>query len=300
MTSITIPQCLRDLLRASTLAIVFCLMTSYSATGSAAEILIAAAGDIACDPDAAIETGKCKDDETAQLIKTRSPALVLALGDLQYVNGSLKDFQRADDLTWGQFKDITRPAVGNHEYLSGNAQAYFDYFGAWSGGNLGYYAFDLNGWRLYAINSECDRVNCTPQRDWLKADIRSHPRACQLMFMHRPLYSSGGHASAYPKPFWTVGYRNKFELVLAGHEHRYERFAPMDPYGNTNANGIRSFIVGTGGKDLFGTGIAAPGSQFRYNQNYGVLFLKLGSASYTWEFQSITGSILDSGSGVCR
>jgi acid phosphatase type 7 len=280
--------------------VVVALLSTQPTRIHAAEVLIAAAGDIACDPDAPVASGTCRDSATADLIMSRSPAVVLALGDTQYATGSLTDYRRAYDLTWGQFKSITRPTVGNHEYLSGTAQGYHNYFGTQAGGENGYYAFDLNGWRLYSINAECDRINCQAERDWLRADARANRRTCQLMFMHRPLYSSGGHASSFAKPFWVVGYNNRFDLVLSGHEHRYERFAPMDPYGQVAANGIRSFIVGTGGKSLFGRGIPATGSQFRYNQNYGVLFLMLHPASYAWEYRAITGELIDSGTGTCR
>ena len=266
----------------------------------AAEVLIAAAGDVACDPDKPADAGSCKDAETAALVMSRKPALVLALGDIQYVNGSLDKLRRGYDRSWGQFKHITRPTVGNHEYLSGTAKGYHDYFGGVAGGEKGYYAFDVNGWRLYSINSECNRIDCGKQRAWLKADLAANPRTCQLMFMHQPLYSSGGHESPYPRPFWIEGYRNRVELVLSGHEHRYERFAPMDPHGHVDSNGIRSFIVGTGGKSLFGRGIPAPGSQFRFNANYGVLVLRLRPSSYAWEFRSIAGALVDSGTGTCR
>jgi hypothetical protein len=263
------------------------------------EVLVAVAGDIACDPDAPVADGQCRDAATAELILSRGPALVLALGDTQYVNGSLKDFLRAYDLTWGKFKGITYPTVGNHEYLSGSARGYQEYFGTRAGGEKAYYAFDVNGWRLYSLNAECDRINCDEERDWMRADVRANRRTCQLMFMHRPLYSSGGHKSAFGRRFWVVGYNNRFELALAGHEHRYERFAPMNPFGTVVSDGIRSFTVGTGGKSLFRAGIPATGSEFRYNQNYGVQFLKLRPGSYDWEFWSIAGELIDSGSGTC-
>jgi acid phosphatase type 7 len=273
---------------------------STSAKVESAEVLVAVAGDIACDPDALPVSGQCRDAATAELILSRNPAIVLALGDTQYVNGSLNDFLRAYDTTWGQFKDITYPTVGNHEYLSGNANGYHNYFGSRAGGVKGYYAFDVNGWRLYSLNAECDRINCNEERDWMRADVLAHPGTCQLMFMHRPLYSSGGHESNFGRRFWVVGYNNKFELALAGHDHRYERFAPMNPSGAIDAAGIRSFIVGTGGKSLFGKGNAATGSQFRYNLNYGVLFLTLRPGSYDWEFRTIADALIDAGSGTCR
>ncbi len=265
-----------------------------------AEVLVAAAGDIACDPDATPAAGECRDAATARLISSWSPAAVLALGDTQYVSGSLTDFQRAYDATWGAFQSVTYPAAGNHEYLTAGAQGYHDYFGARAGGDDGYYAVDVNGWRLYSINAECLEVDCAAERAWMVADVRANPRSCQLMFMHRPLYSSGSHESSAPKRFWAVGYNNAFELALAGHDHLYERFAPMDHRGNVVAGGIRSFVVGTGGKSLFGAGAGETGSQVRFAKNYGALLLTLRPDSYDWEFRTISGATIDSGSGVCR
>jgi hypothetical protein len=278
------------------------LLLGSAPTGPAvaADVLVAAAGDIACDPDAPVPEGQCRDAATADLILSRNPAVVLALGDIQYVSGNLTDFRRAYDLSWGRFKDITYPVPGNHEYLTNGAQGYYDYFGERARGPNGYYAFDLNGWRIYALNSECDRIDCAAQRDWMRADLRANRRACQLMFMHRPLYSAGGHSSTMVRPFWAIAYNNRFELALAGHEHRYERFAPMNARGVVVSDGVRSMIVGTGGKNLFRAGTAETGLQFRYNKSYGVLFLTLRPGSYSWEFRAIDDSLVDTGSGTCR
>ncbi len=276
------------------------IATSPGSGPPPAEVLVAVAGDIACDPDATVIAGECRDAATARLISSMSPAAVLALGDTQYVSGSLTDFQRAYDTTWGAFKSRTYPAVGNHEYLTAGAQGYHDYFGARAGGDDGYYAVDVNGWRLYSINAECLEIDCAAERDWMRADVRANPRACQLMFMHRPLYSSGSHESNDPRRFWAVGYNNRFELAFTGHDHLYERFAPMDHRGNVAADGIRSFVVGTGGKSLFRAGTVETGSQVRFARNYGALLLTLRPGFYDWEFRTISGTTIDSGSGVCR
>ncbi len=134
----------------------------------------------------------------------------------------------------------------------------------------------------------------------MRADVRANPRSCQLMFMHRPLYSSGSHESNDPRRFWAVGYNNRFELAFTGHDHLYERFAPMDHRGNVAADGIRSFVVGTGGKSLFRAGTVETGSQVRFAKNYGALLLTLRPGFYDWEFRTISGTTIDSGSGVCR
>jgi hypothetical protein len=274
--------------------------TAMIDTGATADVLVAVGGDVACDPDMQMPEGQCRDAETAELILSHEPAIVLVLGDIQYMSGSLRDFLRAYDLTWGRFKAITYPVPGNHEYLSGSAKGYFDYFGDQAGGANGYYAFDLNGWRLYALNSECDRIDCAAEREWMRADVRANRRLCQLMYMHRPRYSAGGHASTWVRPFWAVGYNNRFEIALAGHEHRYERFAPMNAHGAVVSDGIRSFNVGTGGKSLFRAGTSETGLQFKYHKNYGVLFLTLRPGSYSWEFRAIDDTLVDAGSGTCR
>ncbi len=263
-------------------------------------ILVAAAGDIACDPELDIPDGSCRDAATARMIDRRDPSAVLALGDLQYEDGALDKYLLGYDQTWGSFKASTRPAIGNHEYRTADAQGYHDYFRASAGGQDGYYAFDAGGWRLYSINAECAHIGCKAEREWMRADVLAHPRSCQLMFMHKPLYSSGLHDESSPRRFWRVGYRHRFELALAGHDHLYERFAPMDHRGNVVKDGIRSFIVGTGGKSLHSLGTVAKGSRVRFTEDFGILLLTLRPGSYDWRFRTIGGVTVDTGTGVCH
>ena len=264
-------------------------------------VTVAVVGDIACDPDSS-SYRTCHHDETAALISRVGVDAVLALGDLQYETGSASDWPKAYEPTYGAFKAITYPIPGNHEYGTAGARPYFDYFGPRAGDpTKGYYAFWLNRWRVYALNMECAYVDCTSERAWMVADAKSKPATCQLLYGHRPRYSSGEHGSSLgPRQFWAVGYNNRFDVALAGHDHDYERFAKMDHEGNVVSNGIRSFVSGAGGKSLYPIGTAVTGSRVRYDDNYGVLFLTLASGSYSWKFRSIAGDLVDSGSQSCQ
>src|SRR6185369_5503418 len=222
-------------------------------TGS---VVIAAAGDIACG---AGSTGaSCKQKETSDLIVTMNPIAVLALGDVQYEEGSLTDFRNFYNPSWGRFLGKTYPSVGNHEYLTANASGYFDYYngvgvatGRAGERSKGYYAFNVGAWRLYALNSNCSPAGgCgvgSPQEKWLRADLAANPKSCVLAYFHHPLYSSGGRATTAVRPLYQALYDNNAEVILTGHDHSYERFAPQDANGNLNTTKvIREFVVGTG------------------------------------------------------
>jgi acid phosphatase type 7 len=263
-----------------------------------AGLVVAAVGDIACNRFASA----CNDDQTAALIAQHSPAAVLALGDNQYEKGALADYNASYDGSYGQFKVITYPVPGNHEYLTAGATGYYDYFGALAHGSPGYYAFDLNGWRLYALNSECRKIDCAVERTWMVNDIKSNPAQCQLFFTHHPRYSSGSEqgGATIAKRFWVTAYAKKFEIALAGHDHNYERFAPMDPNGVVTSSGIRSFVSGLGGRSISPLNAPVTGSEFGYDSDYGVLFLTIEPGSYSWEFRTISDVVVDAGSGACQ
>lgn len=265
-------------------------------------VRIVAAGDIACDPDLAAPRGNtCRHAATADLIKSLAPAAVLVLGDIQYEDGSATDFARAYDPTWGDFRFKTYPVPGNHEYHQPAAVDYFAYFGVRAHGPNGWYAFDLGEWRIYALNTECSKIDCSAERDWLARDLTANPKTCSLAFMHRPRFSSGKHGDdTVPGPFWRAMYAHDVDVVLAGHDHDYERFTTLRPDGTYSAAGIQSFVVGTGGKNLEGWGTVHPRSRFRYNSQHGVLQLDLGSGSYSWSFRTISGLTPDQGTKTCR
>jgi hypothetical protein len=250
------------------------------------------AGDIAgCRTD-------YQDEATAKIISA-IPGTVFTVGDNAYPDGTTSDFS-CYNTSWGAFKSRTRPAPGNHEYNSSSTAApYFNYFGSRAGpAGRGWYSYDVGGWHIVSLNSE---RNLSTQASWLKSDLAAHPAKCTLAYWHKPLFTSGSIHSPNTsmRPIFTVLYNAGAEIVLGGHNHNYERFAPQDPYGKATSNGIRQFVVGTGGAELYGFGSAKPNSQVRH-QGYGVLKLTLYSDHYAYKFISVGSSWTDSGTGTCH
>jgi acid phosphatase type 7 len=265
------------------------------------EAVLIGAGDIAdCSDLAGAEA-------TAKLLEA-NPGTVMALGDLAYPNGTLDDF-KCYNKTWGRVKDRTRPAVGNHEFHSAGASYYFQYFGNAAGDpKTGYYSYDLGTWHVIVLNSECTQVGgCeagSPEEKWLRADLAAHPAGCTLAYFHKPRFSSGLNHGNDPEvgAFWQALYDANAELILNGHDHDYERFAPQDPNGNSDPKrGIREFVVGTGGKNHRKFGIHKSNSEVRNNDAFGVLKLTLKTTGYDWKFIPEAGkTFTDSGSGSCH
>jgi hypothetical protein len=265
--------------------------------------VLVGAGDIAsCDDLAGAEA-------TAKLID-HIPGTVFAAGDLAYPDGSDEQFANCYGPTWGRFKDRTRPAAGNHEYHSDGASGYARYFGAAAGDpKKGYYSYELGAWHIIVLNSECDQVGgcdaASPQGKWLRQDLADSKTTCTLAYWHKALFSSGGKHGNDPqmKPFWDALYLAGADVVLNGHDHDYERFAPQDPDGKLDKErGIREFVVGSGGKNshrLFGA--TKPNSETRNAEAFGVLKLTLHAKSYDWEFIPEAGkTYTDSGTGTCH
>ncbi|HUC53210.1 MAG TPA: metallophosphoesterase [Candidatus Cybelea sp.] len=263
--------------------------------------ILVGAGDIA----------DCKDlsgaEATAKLLD-QLPGTVMAVGDLAYPDGSKENFV-CYDKTWGRAKSRTRPAVGNHEFHSLGGTPYFDYFGPAAGDQkTGYYSYELGTWHIIVLNSECQDVGgCqagSPQEKWLRADLSTHPAACTLAYWHKPLFSSGGaHGNDLTvKPLFQALYDGNADVVITGHDHDYERFAPQTPDGSADAKrGIREFVVGTGGKNHRPFGEPKPNSEVRDATAFGVLKLTLKPNSYDWQFLPEAGkTFTDSGSGVCH
>jgi len=273
-------------------------------TAQASDPVLVGAGDIAsCDDLAGARA-------TAKLIEN-IPGTVFATGDLAYPDGSDENFANCYGPTWGRFKDRTRPAPGNHEYHSDGATGYVHYFGAAAGDpNKGYYSYDLGAWHILALNSECAKVGgcdaASPQGQWLRKDLTEHRNGCTLAYFHKPLFSSGGAHGNSPliKPLWDTLYHAGADIVINGHDHDYERFAPQDPEGRADPDhGIREFVVGSGGKNSHRTFAAAPkpNSEIRNADTFGVLKLILHPKSYDWEFVPEAGkSFTDSGTGLCH
>lgn len=274
--------------------------------------IVAAAGDIACDPASSSFNGgngtatSCRMKYTADLLA--GAAAVLPLGDNQYEEGTLSQFRGSYDLSWGKYKSVTHPVVGNHEYLKNDAAGYFDYFGATAGDRTkGWYSFNLGGWHLVALNSQCSKVGgCgvgTTQYKWLKADLAANGAACTLAYWHVPRFSHGqfSDSSAY-QPFWQLLYVDGAEIVLVGHDHNYQRYAPQTPTGGLDrARGIRQFIVGTGGKNLMVPDSTGTNREAANGDTHGVLKLTLRSTSYEWRFAPEAGkTYTDSGTTSCH
>lgn len=246
-------------------------------------------------------------EATAKLLEAH-PGTVVALGDLAYPNGTAENF-KCYDQTWGRVKSRTRPAVGNHEFHSMGASYYFEYFGPAAGDpKTGYYSYELGSWHVIVLNSECNEVGgCqagSPEEKWLREDLAAHPVGCTLAYFHKPRFSSGLNHGDDLKvtPFWQALYDYNAELVLNGHDHDYERFAPQDPNGKADPKrGIREFVVGTGGKNHREFGLTKPNSEIRNNDTFGVLKLTLEATGYDWQFLPEAGkTFTDSGSGSCH
>jgi hypothetical protein len=271
-----------------------------SATDSG--FVLVGAGDIA---DCADLSGA---EATAKLLDA-IPGTVFTVGDNAYTQGTAEQFAKCYDPTWGRQKARTRPSVGNHEFHSTAATPYFDYFGANAGDpSRGYYSYELGAWHIIVLNSECSEVGgCktgSVEEKWLRADLQAHPSACTLAYWHKPLFSSGAKHGNDPemKAFWEDLYDAKASVVINGHDHDYERFAPQDPDGKSDpARGIREFVAGTGGKSHRPFAAPKPNSKIRNDDAFGVLKLVLRPDGYEWRFMAVPGtSFTDSGSGQCN
>lgn len=265
------------------------------------EAVLVGAGDIA---DCTDLTGA---EATAKLLE-KIPGTVMAVGDLAYPDGSAANFA-CYDKTWGRVKNRTRPAPGNHEFHSTGATYYFQYFGAAAGdASKGYYSYELGSWHVVSLNSECEQVGgCGPgsaQEKWLREDLAAHPVACTLAYFHKPLFSSGGkHGDDLTvKPLWDALYQAGADVVVSGHDHDYERFAPQTPEAKADpARGIREFVVGTGGKNHRPFEAPHANSEVRNADTFGVLKLTLGDGRYKWEFVPVDGGTFrDAGEGSCH
>jgi len=276
-------------------------------------IIIAAAGDIACDPTTSNFNGgagtsnACHMRQTSDLILALHPDAVLVLGDLQYENGTAAKLAQSYDPTWGRLKAISYPTAGggHDQYGFGDYHTYWGERAAPDG--RPYYSFDLGVWHFISLSSNCDRVGgCeagSAQEQWLRADLSAHPTACTLAFWHEPRFSSGQHGSpASMQPIWQVLYDGGADIVLNGHDHDYERFAPQDPTGKSDpVDGIREFVVGTGGANHYPIGAPIANSEVQNDKTFGVLKLTLHPNSYDWAFVPEPGkSFSDSGSSACH
>lgn len=267
-----------------------------AAPGAEPAILVGA-GDIAnCDVGPGHEaTGKLLDD---------IPGTVFTMGDHAYPKGSSKSFRECYELSWGRHKARTRPSPGNHDYMTNLALPYFEYFGENAGpSRRGYYSYQLGAWHIISLNSDDAASRTSKQVQWLREDLAAHPSACTLAYWHVPVFSSGAHGNdRHMTEVWRVLYEHGVEVVVNGHDHSYERFAPQDPDGNADpAHGIREFVVGTGGGGVYPFGKKTePNSEVRQHLSYGVIKFTLHPDRYDWEFITAKGQpFSDKGSAAC-
>jgi acid phosphatase type 7 len=259
--------------------------------GAPAAILLAA-GDIAGCAD------HYQDEVTAEMLADL-PGTIAPLGDLVYQDATRWQFRNCYDPTWGRLLARTRPAPGNHEYRTDQAGPYYEYFGSRAGPTgKGYYTYTLGTWRIYSLNSE---RNFAEQTSWLTSHLAANPSKCILAYWHKPLYTSGQvPPTPAVRPMFDALYKAGAEVVLNGHQHNYERFAPQDADSNFQPRGTRQFVVGTGGAQLEDFVTVAKNSKLRYVAGWGVLRMTLSPGKYSWNFLPVPGSPpADSGFANC-
>ena len=293
-------------------------------TPASADPVVGVVGNMACDPndpDYNFGNGSatlCRQRYTSDLAAGMNLDAVFALGDMQYDCGGYSAFQQVYDPTWGRVKAVTRPAPGSHELYNTadspngtdcsstrNASGYFRYFGAAAGDpTKGYYSYNLGSWHVIVLNSNCWRVGgCGPgsvQEQWLRADLAASQAQCTVAYWHHPRFSSRANNDTVDG-FWRALYQAGAEVVLVAHHHFYERFAPQDPDQRPDPEGIRQFIVGTGGRSFSTFNTIQPNSEVRQNNTFGILTMTLHPTSYDWRFVSEAGrTFTDSGSHPCH
>lgn len=274
-------------------------VASPSASGPIEDQVLVGAGDIATCPGSG-------DEATADLVAAIE-GTVFTAGDNAYENGSPDDFRDCYGPSWGRFLDRTRPAAGNHDWVTGGAAGYLGYFGSRASPNgTTWYSYDLGAWHVVVLDSDCAKVDgCGPdsaQGRWLASDLATSHATCTLAVWHHPRFSSGVHGSDRSvAPFWDALYAAGADLVINGHDHDYERFAPQDPAGHEDrARGMREFVVGTGGAELRTFPVALPNSELRVSLTTGVIKLTLHRTSYDWSFIPTGTDFSDSGSAPCH
>lgn len=271
------------------------LATSPPTAIPQADAVLVGAGDIAdCDSGGA--------EATARLLD-RIDGTVFTMGDNAYPSGTSDQYRRCYDPTWGRHKARTRPAPGNHDYGTANAAAYFAYFGENAGpADRGYYSYTLGAWHIVSLNSQIAADPDSDQARWLQADLAANSARCTLAYWHTAVFSSGavhGNNNSM-QPIWDILASAGADVIVTAHEHIYERFAAQTSSGKADPNGIRQFVVGTGGASQYALGEIQPNSEVRNNDAFGVLKLTLRATGYAWEFVPVEGEqFRDSGSAEC-
>ena len=272
--------------------------TTATVSVTTGSVVLVGAGDIA-------NCGSTGDEATANLLDN-IPGTVFTSGDNAYQDGSASDFTNCYQPTWGRHKARTRPTPGAHDYRTSGASAYFNYFGAAAGTpGRGYYSYDLGAWHVVALNSMIDISASSAQLAWLRSDLAASGAQCTIAYFYHPRFSSGtthGGTTAV-QAAWQVLYDAGAEVIVNGHEHNYERFAPQTPTGAADPQrGIREFVAGTGGSESgYSFGTPKPNSEVRNSTTFGVLKLTLSAGGYSWQFVPVAGrTFTDSGSATCH
>jgi calcineurin-like phosphoesterase family protein len=266
--------------------------------------VLLAAGDIAECPTQG-------DEATARLLDAYPQATIATLGDNAYPKGRRKDFERCYEPSWGRHRERTRPATGNHEYATKHARGHDEYFGDHDGPSRRfYYSYDLGSWHVVVLNSDCWRIGgCAaddPQARWFREELRRHRTRCTVAYWHRPPFSSGRYGDLEDtervRPLWQIAVKGGVDVVVVGHEHSYERFAPMDAAGEPSEAGTRLFVVGTGGGNLRPyKRPPLPATQARQGDTWGVMRLTLRRDRYDWKFLPVArAAFADAGSASCK
>jgi hypothetical protein len=246
---------------------------------------------------------------TAHLVQRINPDVVLTAGDNAYPNGSLDDYTRFYEPTWGAFKAKTRPTPGNHEYQTPGASGYFDYFngvgrasGPAGAPGQGYYSYDIGSWHMIALNNYVDMSAGAAEEQWLRGDLAATAQPCIAAYWHAPRWTSSARHAGNPAtaPLVDDLYAARADLLLTGHNHQYERFGLQNPSGGADSQGIREFVVGTGGAPLYPFGATQPNSQVQDSTSHGVLKLTLHAHSYEWDFRPSDGTFTDAGTTACH
>ncbi len=258
--------------------------------------MLVGAGDIAsCD--------RRESEATVKLLDGIA-GTVFTAGDHAYPNGTAREFVECYGVSWGRHRNRTRPAPGNHDYGTPQAAPYFKYFGANAGpAGRGYYSYNLGAWHIVSLNSNPNAASWgVAQEEWLRADLKANPSTCILAYWHHPRFSSGKTYGNQPylAALYKILYQHGVSVLISGHEHNYERFAPQNPEGKADAKGVRQFIAGTGGAPLYRIGAVKPNSEVRNGSSHGVLMFTLQASNYDWEFRPVAGqSFRDRGSAGC-
>ena len=279
--------------------------------GTDASARLVVTGDISCDDSRRIENGngplgsQCGDRETAATTSIINPDGILLLGDLQYEGASIAELTKHFAASWGPLKSKIYPIRGNHEYITGGAAGYVDYFQEMS---PSYWVTNAGGWRIIAVDSWCLGLlstGCTatsPQTQWLASQLQEAHQAgmCSAVLLHHPFISSGKFATASVEALWETAAHGGADLMLTGHDHHYERFQKVDANVHPSPTGMRMFIAGLGGAPAYPLSTTHPSSEYRSNSVHGVMTLTLTPNAYAWGFvQATDNATTDSGADTC-